>query len=376
MTVHLDKTLRKVERYLEQNRQPTRKEQLQRAVTNLDPLLDQLDGGVREAKRQLLHGLWKSLEGFAHHQRNPDIAEFTECLRTLERAVFDLLAPITVQDQQEIQSILALPDRSEQDIERLLFLIERRGANFAFFFERANDASLLPILSARGYFSHPLKAEPVGDGRVSFPPWWPIHYLAKVSEAAPDKVIELVLQLPKVDNPRVYDNILDIALRLPGEQSVKLKPKVLEYAGMDYQFLTYRYAELLAHWTAEQQIAAALDLAKVLVQFAPDPDSESKQARRKENPRDWTTLLAPRPRFDQWDYQEILEKGVRPLAGREPCQTARLLVDATADMIRLQTHQEDIEKGKEEDGSEVWCRRLDEQGNDYHDPKEKHSFIL
>ena len=367
---HLDKTLQKVERYLEQNRQPTRKEQLQRAVTNLDPLLDQLDSGVREAKRQLLHDLWKSLEGFAHHQRNPDIAEFRECLRTLERAVFDLLAPITAQDQQEIQSILALPDRSEQDVERLLSLVERKGANFAFFFERVNDASWLPILRKKGYFAHPLKAEPVGDGRVSFPPWWPIHYLAKVSEAASDEVIELVLQLPEVDNPRVYNDILDIALRLPGEQSAKLKPKVLEYAGMDYQFLTYRYAELLAHWTAEQQLTAALNLAKALVQFAPDPDSESKQERRKENPKDWTTLLAPRPRFNQRDYQEILEKGVRPLAERDPYQAARLLVGATANMIRLQTHQEDLEKGKEEDGSEVWCRRLDEQEDGYHDPKE------
>lgn len=160
---------------------------------------------------------------------------------------------------------------------------------------------------------------------MSFPPWWPIHYLAKVSEAAPDEVIELVLRLPEVDNPRVYDNILDIALRLPGEQSAQLKPKVLEYAGMDYQFLTYRYAELLAHWAAEQQITAALDLAEALVQFSPDPDSESKRARRKKNPEDPLTWLEPRPRFNEWDYQKILETGVCPLAERAPYQAACLL---------------------------------------------------
>ncbi len=370
---HLDKTLQKVERYLEQNRQPTRKEQLQRAVTNLDPLLDQLDSGVREAKRQLLHDQWKSLEGFAHHQRNPDIAEFRECLRTLERAVFDLLAPITAQDQQEIQSILALSERSERDVERMLELIERRGANFAFFFQRVNDVSWLPILNERGYFAHPPNVEPAGDGRVGFPLWWPIRYLATVSTDDPDAVIELVLQLPKVDNPGVYEDILDIALRLRGEQSAKLEPKILEYADIEYRFLAFRCAELLAHWTAEQQITAALDLAKALVQFVPDPDSESKQERRKENPKDWTTLLAPRPRFNQQDYQDIFEKGVRPLAERDPYQAARLLVGATANMIRLQTYQEDLEKGKEEDGSEVWCRRLDEQDEQedgYHDPKE------
>ena len=366
----LDKTLRKVERYVELNRQPTRKEQMQRAVTDIDPMVDQLDRGVREAKRNHLHDLWQRLEGFAHHKRNPDVEKFRESMEILERTVFDLLAPITAQDQQEIQSILALSERSEGDVERMLELIERRGANFAFFFQRVDDVSWLSILSERGYFAHPPNAEPTGDGRVGFPLWWPIRYLATVSTDDPDAVIELVLRLPKVDNPRVYEDILDTALRLRGEQSVKLQPKVLEYAGMEYHFLARRYAELLTHWTAEQQITAALDLAKDLVQFSPDPDSESKQERRKENPGDPTTWLEPRPRFNQRDYQEILEKGVRPLAERVPYQAARLLVDVTANMIRLRTPQEDIEKGKEEDGSEVWCRRLDEQEDDYHDSRE------
>ena len=363
---HLDKTLRKVEQYFELNRQPNRKEQMDRAVADIDPMVDQLDSGIRKEKQNRLHALWKKLEGFAHHKSTPDVEKFRECLETLEITVFNLLAPITAQDQREIQSILALSDRSERDVERMLTLIERRGANLAFFFQRVNDASWIPILRDRGYFDHPPKAEPIGAGRVNFPFWGPIHYLAKMSDHVPDDVIKLVLQLPEVDNPRVYDDILDIALRLPGEQSARLKPKVLEYAGMDYQF-SYRYAELLAHWTAEQQITAALDLAKALVQFVPDPDSESKQERRKENPGGLATRLEPRPRVDQLDYQEILEKGVRPLAEREPCQVACILINATANMIRLGMHPEDLDKGKGEDVSEIWCRRLDEQESEYHD---------
>ena len=363
----LDKTLRKVERYIELNRQPTRKEQMQRAVADIDPMVDQLDSGIREEKRNRLYTLWQELEGFAHHKSTPDVEKFRECLETLEITVFDLLAPITAQDQREIQSILALSDRSERDTERMLALIERRGANFAFFFQRVNDASWIPILRERGYFAHPPKAEPIGAGGVNFPFWGPIHYLAKMSDHVPDEVIELVLHLPKVDNPRVYDGILDIALRLHGEQSAKLQPKILEYAGMDYQFLARRYADLLAHWTSEQQITAALELSKVLVQFSPDPDSKNKRARRKENPGAWATRLEPRPRVDQLDYQEILEKGVRPLAERQPYQAARLLIGATAHMIRLGMHPEDLDKGKGEDVSEIWCQRLDEQESEYHD---------
>ena len=363
----LDKTLRKVEQYFELNRQPTRKERLGGAVADIDPMVDQLDSGIRKEKQNRLHALWEELEGFAHHKSTPDVEKFRECLETLEITVFNLLAPITAQDQREIQSILALSGRSERDTERMLSLIERRGANLAFFFQRVNDALWIPILRKKGYFDHPPKAELIGAGRVNFPFWGPIHYLAKMSDHVPDDVIELVLDLPKVDNPRVYDDILDIALQLPGEQSAKLQPKILEYAGMDYQFLARRYADLLAHWTSEQQITAALSLAKALVQFVPDPDSESKQERRKENPGGWATRLEPRPRVDQLDYQEILEKGVRPLAEREPCQVACILINATANMIRLGMHPEDLDKSQGEDFSEIWGQRLDEQENEYHD---------
>ena len=51
----LDKTLRKFDGYLEQNRQPTRKEQMDRAVADIDPMVDQLDSGIREAKQNRLY---------------------------------------------------------------------------------------------------------------------------------------------------------------------------------------------------------------------------------------------------------------------------------------------------------------------------------
>ena len=236
-----------------------------------------------------------------------------------------------------------------------------------FFFSRLKNPLWIQPLSERGYFQSPPSVTHLEDGSIQFPFWPELQFLKNVAKDAPDEVETIALGLPEVDNPRVYDDILDIALQLPGEQSAKLKLKILEYAGMDYQFLTYRYAELLAHWTAEQQITAALELAKALVQFVPDPDSESKQERRKENPGGLATRLEPRPRVDQLDYQEILEKGVRPLAEREPCQVACILINATANMIRLGMHPEDLDKGKGEDVSEIWCRRLDEQESEYHD---------
>ena len=81
-----------------------------------------------------------------------------------------------------------------------------------------------------------------------------------------------------------------------------------------------------------------------VVGFLPDPNSQDKRERRLENPADWTASLKPSPSFGDWEYYKILEEGVRPLARNAPYLVARILIDATASMIRLSSHEE----GREE----------------------------
>ena len=232
-----------------------------------------------------------------------------------------------------------------------------------YFFSRLENPLWIEPLAERGYFKYPPRSQRFDDGTIQFPYWPEIQYLTNVCRDAPDEVVNLVMDLPEIDNPVVYDGILDIVLQLHGEQSAKLKSKILEYANMDHQLSPHKYAELLAHWTTENQTSAALELSKVLVAFAPDPQSEEKQERRKEDPMRWGTLLHPTPRFDFWVYHEIMSKGMRSLIEREPYKIACLLIYVTADMIRLRTHQEDLDK--EEDHSEIWCNLLSESESDY-----------
>ena len=310
----LDKTLRKVEDYFTRNRQPTRKKQIKQAVATIDPMVNSLGSGIQEVKRNQYHHLWNQLEVFSHHGSIPDVAEFKKCLEELENIVFDLLAPITVQDQEEIQTILNLSDRSESDVERMFSLIERTGANFVFFFRQVSenaDVTWLPYLEKKGYLAHPPNVQLIDDESVIFPFWRPIHYLAKISNQAPDEVIEIVENLPSVSNPLVYDGVMEIALQLHGDQSAKLKPKILESVSIEYQSRTHRYADLLAHWVKENQISVALELSKILVAFAPDPQSSEKQKRRREDPMKWGPLLYPAPRIkNSWEYSKILHSAL------------------------------------------------------------------
>ncbi len=128
-----------------------------------------------------------------------------------------------------------------------------------------------------------------------------------------------------------------------------------------------------------------------LIGFLPDPKAKEKQVRRLEILEDgetrldpspesssgfeemeyWKTDLKPSPRFDQWEYQQILEKGIRPLCEKDPYQIARILIDATASMIRLSKHQEELDKEGDEDSSEIWCRRLNRSVQNYAGTKER-----
>ena len=226
-----------------------------------------------------------------------------------------------------------------------------------YFFSRLENPLWLKPLVERGCFKYPPKSLRFDDGTIQFPYWPEIRYLKNVCTDLPNEVVKLLINLPETDNPVVYDGILDIALQLPIEYSVKLKDKILEYAGMEHQFRTYRYANLLGCWIEENQISEALELLKILITFAPDRQSENKQRRRNEDPMDMYTLLEPTPRMLPGEYRDIMLKGILPLTESDPYKVACILIDTTANMICLRRHKQDL--GKQDDISESWCPLLE-----------------
>ncbi|MDE0398295.1 MAG: hypothetical protein OXL96_10865 [Candidatus Poribacteria bacterium] len=240
-----------------------------------------------------------------------------------------------------------------------------------YFFSRLENPLWLKPLAERGCFKYPPKSLRFDDGTVQFPYWPEIRYLKNVCADLPNEVINLVVHLPKVDNPVVYDGILDIALQLTGKPSTKLKDKILEYADMEHQLQTHKFAKMLAKWTIENQTSAGLELAGLLIAFAPDPQSEKKRKQRQESVNDWRaaigTSLHPVPKCSHWEYSNIMSKGVRPLAEKEPFKISCLLVDTLVDMIHLRTHKEDL--NNEEDHSNTWCPRLYPQDDKHENPE-------
>ena len=192
----------------------------------------------------------------------------------------------------------------------------------------------------RGRFQSPPKIKELAGGNIQMPVWPELRYLKNVATEVPKDVLNLLLNLPKVDNPRIYDDIMDIALRLRGKQSSKLKPKILESIDTDLWLHVTGFANLLQYWVVEEQISDALELTETLFKFSSR-----------------VTL------FSHGEFQYILDRGIRSLAQCEPQQTARILINALARRIGLEINLD--ADGHKEDISETWCRRLDKPENDY-----------
>ena len=243
-------------------------------------------------------------------------------------------------------------------IEKALNSIQK-GTGRKYFFSRLENPLWLKPLAERNCFVSPPKTQRYDNGSIIYPYWHELTYLKNICNEEPDEIISIVIDLPDTDNPVIYDGILEIALELPGEYSVKLKDKILEYDGMEQQFLTHRFADLLEHWRKENQTSAAYELAKVLIAFQPDPKSEEKWKQRV-NANDWRDLggthLYPKSKFSHWEYRDIMSKGIRPLAEMQPFKVACLLMDTISDMIYLKTHREYYDTGT--DQSDAWCPRL------------------
>ena len=310
-----------------------------------------------------------------------ELAEYIESFRPEstpdlhEIEASDLTRPIATEDVSAIKEILG---RGKSiipvEVARVLTLLRSSGVNYGYFFSFCSDPLWLGHLKNE-YFQNPPNKIVLPDDTVQYPSWPELLYLEKISQDLPDEVIDILLRLPKVDNLRIYDNVLEIALSLDGDQSIMLMPKILEYASLSHYLIPHRFAELLAHWTTENQTQAALDLADVLLQFHPDPQAEEKYERNAENSQDDVpvsvdSMLEPAPQFDDWNYQQIMDKGVRPLAMKEPYKVARMLIDATANMVRLRTHLDELEKGLSHDSSEIWCPKLEEQRRNSAESKE------
>ncbi|SDH14468.1 PIN domain-containing protein [Nitrosomonas sp. Nm132] len=286
----------------------------------------------------------------------------------------DPTKPITTEDLTELKAILGRGnDVTSIEIGRVLQLLRSRGSNYDYFFQNARDPIWLDHLSSQGFFQNPPEVEKTAEGSYRIPDWPPLYYLVRVYEAAPEKTLAEIEKIPDTNNFRVLEGIVEIVLKSDSANIiVRFSHKILSFIDNIHWGHDKIIGLLKKPFFFDKELSEfATSFLFKLVEFLPDPKTKEKQKHRKESPDDgWRASLEPNPRFHEWEYQQILENGIRPLTEQEPYQVARILIDATASMIRLSIHLDDLEKGSDEDFSEIWCRHLDRPDRDYQISKE------
>ena len=248
----------------------------------------------------------------------------------------------------EIESIIKKEKPNNDDIDRVLDLLKSRDECYRFFFLTAKN---------------PVWIDPLKDHDCFGQDWLPIYYLKQLFTSEPQKVLDILENIPVTENYGISSEIFDIALQSDSpEEILRLEPNILafvDHARWDHEkiisFLRkpYIFEEPLHDFS--------IKLLAKLVEFQPDHQQEEKQNRKKKNPKDeiilFTTSLTPKPRFDQYEYTAILENGIYPLVEKSPFQISKIFIDATAEMCCLRLHKDELLHGK--DLPDLWWPRLE-----------------
>ncbi len=159
------------------------------------------------------------------------IKAFEPELQSAAPPVIDPTRPITTEDLTELQAILGRGNEvTPIEIDRVLNLLKSRGTNYDYFFAHAKDDVWLEPLRSNGYFDNPPDIEETPDGGYQIPFWQPINYLIRVCETKPERVLEILENLPETSNPYILEGIIDAVLNADSVEAVdRLSSRILSF---------------------------------------------------------------------------------------------------------------------------------------------------
>ena len=145
--------------------------------------------------------------------------------------VIALTRPITTEDLTELKAILGRDNEvTDIEVERALRLIAPEGPNYDYFFDHAKDGVWLEPLISNGYFDNPPDLEETPDGNSWAPFWPPLNYLVHVCETMPERVLEILENLPETTNSHILEGIIDAVLNVDSVEAVKrLSSRILSF---------------------------------------------------------------------------------------------------------------------------------------------------
>lgn len=233
----------------------------------------------------------------------------------------------------------------------------QRTADYDFFFDNLKSADWLEPLDELKQFDRP--SEPLRDGNsVRYPFWSPARYLVKVASEKSDKVMQIILKVPPSDNPRVHEDFVDAALKMPPAIAVKLFKKITEWVlapDAHLLLLPGKLASYIAHVKdggfikeAFQVTDALLGLRKYEKKFDEGKDGLIKRA-------------DPIVRSD-WEYNEVLKQIAPHFQKEDKVELVKLLLEKLRQAILIEEREDDREF---RDLSYIWRGSIEDSSQNH-----------
>lgn len=230
-------------------------------------------------------------------------------------------------------------------------------------FQHLNDPTWIKPLHAKGFFSAP--REPIRDevkGAISFPVWPESRYLARMAARDPERVRDIVLDIPDTENIRVHEDFADAALAMPPKMVAEWARKEMRWVERQerlYFLLPERLGAVLAYLARGGEVRTALAFARTLLAVLPGP----RLIERPHQQMSYNLPTEPQARFDIWDYEEILKNHMPDLVNAAGARALTLLCDLLDDAVRLSRRPRQ-RKGPE-DYSYIWRRAIEEHEHNH-----------
>lgn len=237
---------------------------------------------------------------------------------------------------QEIDRLLKVDAPTEQDADDLMrHIVEQQHRRY--FFDKCSNPNWLALLDKRGAFSSP--QEPVRkDGYIQYIPWPESKYLARVANAKPAEVYEIIKKLTSENQTVLYD-FLKSALESPVDIAAQYADMIIEKKWLQSSpnlRLPYEVAELMEKLAKDGKEGQALRLADVLFSLRADKPLKSSDA---DGSPAYIHHPDAKPYFDEWQFGEIVKEKTVELARMKPAGLFGVFAQKLKDAIEFEERE-------------------------------------
>lgn len=267
-----------------------------------------LSAQEKERSAKNLHEIYTWFVNVCHHREKPSIKKVLIQINRLELILEVLFRPY-FEIEPEIEKLIEIDNPSKKHLNNLKSLLIKR-AFIEYWFRNLENYKWLPLLKDASFFSKPIDIITHEDGCISCPSWPQASYLLKCVDSNPDLVCEIIESVEDTENARVHQELVEIALKLPGSLLNTFAGRAKNWIRDRYHTITLlpiRLAELAAKLATDGEISTALSMTDTILDVRID-DEKYKQQEKRLGYR-----LPPEADafVDDWHYERLL-KTIRP----------------------------------------------------------------